>query len=142
MAKAPNKVKTPHEIEQEMQKLQQEIEARNAKLAALEQQKQQVLIEAKCTFFDVIYAGATKNPELAKIMVELADKTNGDKKKAIMGLADQLRDATPAQQQDQGNADDNLSDDERQERELERLLAEEEAQKAQSDYQQHTAQAS
>ena len=61
MAKPVNKTKTIHEIEQEMQKIQQEVDARNAKIEALQQQKLQVVLEAKCTFFDVIYDAALKD---------------------------------------------------------------------------------
>ena len=135
MAKPINKTKTIHEIEQEMQKIQQEVDARNAKIEALQQQKLQVVLEAKCTFFDVIYDAALKDATVANTLLGLTEKLTGERKKIIANFVTELRDSIKPMHQEavnepspQGN--ETLTQAELEEREIERMLAEEEAQNA------------
>lgn len=138
MARTSNKAKMPQDIDAEMQKLQQEIHARNAKLEALQQQKAEILAAAKCTFFDMLQVGAAKDEQLAKALLAIADKATGEKKKTISVLIEQLREAiTPTKTvaEDKPNeftseSNQSLTEAELEEREIERMLAEEEAQNA------------
>ena len=135
MAKPVNKTKTIHEIEQEMQKIQQEVDARNAKIEALQQQKLQVVLEAKCTIFDVVYYAALKEATVANTWLGLTEKLTGERKKIIANFVTELRDSIKPMHQEavnepspQGN--ETLTQAELEEREIERMLAEEEAQNA------------
>lgn len=155
MAKNPskaNKVKTSTDIDLEMQKIQQDIEAQNARLEELQQQRRKVLAAAKCSFYDVIVDGAAQDPELAKTLIALGEKTTGAKKQELAGLVQQLRDSIPsaqdnndneqAQQKDQPQQNEqSLTQEEIEDREFEKMLAEEEAKNtpANSEQPQHHA---